>query len=150
MMLLSPRMMLSVLFPRRSLRSGCQIIHLLLTPSPAPYTFDKFDSSPDRQMSPLCGPAPDPVCRHIKGGIQMTNSCHLLWYYVTWWHPGPCHQWQTPQWCGSWDSVNWKWEIKSWISQWIYVSKFWRIILFLNVWWRKTDLKMFPDRKMKW
>ena len=45
-------------------------------------------------------------------------------------------EWQTQQWCASWDSVNWKWEIKSWISQWIYVSKFWRIILFLNVWWR--------------
>ena len=56
-------------------------------PSSAPYTFDKFDSSPDRQMSPLCGAAPDPVCWHIKGGIQMTNSCHLLWCYVTWWHP---------------------------------------------------------------
>ena len=76
------------------------------------------------------GAAPAPVFWHIKGGIQMTNSCHLLWRYVTWWRP--CHEWQTSQWCGSWDSVNWKWEIKSRISQWMQVSKFSRIINFLN------------------
>ena len=36
---------------------------------------------------------------------------------VTWHDDIP--EWQTQQWCASWDSVNWKWEIKSRFSHWI-------------------------------
>lgn len=141
--------MSTILFPSVSpAHLCCQIIHLLLTPSlpsPAPYTFDKFDSSPDRQMSPLCGPAPDPVCRHIKGGIQMTNSCHLLWCYVTWWHPRMTNTTmmrflRLGQLEMGNKIVNFTVNLCLQVLENYFVSECMMTL----------ELKMFPDRKMKW
>ena len=132
-MLLSLRMRISeFLFPSLSLASLLSD-HTSPARSHRPLRITLTNSTPRQTDKCLhvAGAAPAPVCCwNIKGGIQMTNSCHLLWCYVTWWRP--CHEWQTSQWCGSWDSVNWIWEIKSRISQWMQVSKFSRIMMFLN------------------
>lgn len=101
---------------------GCQIIHLLLTPIVrSVYLWQIRLLARPTNVSIMRG-SPRPCLltyqRRYSNDKQLSSVVMLRDMMTS------IPEWQTQQWCGSWDSVNWKWEIKSRISHWIQVSKF--------------------------
>ena len=143
------------LFPSLSLAQTSSVRSYISCslPSPAPYNFDKFDSSPDRQMSPLSGGSPRPCLltyqRRYSNDKQLSSVVMLrdMMTSLSWMTNITMMRLLR---LGQLEMGN---KIKNFtVNASLPVLKSYDVLSSetLNVWWCKTELKMFPDRKMKW